>query len=104
MACCNTQIHVNDVNVVFNGSIEEDCVVVDISAATNLQFIFKKPDGSSLTKTAVFTTDGTDGAINYSTIAGDLSEAGVWSIQAVVTIGNSVYHSSIKTFKVYNNL
>lgn len=102
---CTTEIHVGDTNTRFILVISEDCVAIDISGYTTLNIIFTKPDGTSVTKTALFVTDGTDGEIYYATVSGDLDQAGIWRIQGEVGIGSGTsYRSQIKTFKVYCNL
>lgn len=102
---CESQIHVGNQNVDFVITITEDCVPIDISAATSKLIYFTKPSGSTLVKTAIFVTDGTDGQIHYSTVSGDLDEAGIWKIQAAIELGTgSLYNSIIKTFKVFCNL
>lgn len=102
---CESQIHVGDKNVDFVVTIMEDCTAIDVSTATTLTIYLKKPSGETLTKTATFVTDGTDGLIHYQSVDGDLDESGVWKIQAQVDMGSgSSYHSIIKTFKVACNL
>lgn len=103
MTCGN--IHVGDLNVIFTMTITEDCVAIDVSTATVKTLVFQKPSGSILTKTASFSTDGSNGNIYYATLTGDLDEAGVWTVQAEVAFGaSSSYHSEIKKFKVLANL
>jgi hypothetical protein len=102
---CESQLHVGDKNFTFAVTITEDCQPIDISSATDIDIIFSKPDGTSVIKSAVFVTDGTDGKIKYITIDNDIDQAGVWKIQAVVTLGTgSLYHSAVKTFKVFCNI
>lgn len=62
----------------------------DISAATDLEMIFQTPQKSSITKTAVFTTDGTDGRIRYVVTASDLNSKGVWRVRGKYDIGSEV--------------
>lgn len=97
------EIHVDDVGTTFICTIEEDGVVIDLSAATEKKIYMKSP---SETKTfdAEFTTDGTDGKIQYVAVSGDLDEAGEWQIQASANLSGAVFHSSIEKFEVYNNL
>lgn len=102
---CESQIHVGNKNVDFIVTITEDCEAIDISGATNKVIYFTKPSGETLTKTALFVTDGTDGQLHYVAVDDDLDEAGMWRIQAYVEMGSgSSYYSLIKTFKVYCNL
>lgn len=102
---CESQIHVGNKNVDFIITITEDCLPIDISAATVKLIYFTKPDRSVIVKTALFVTDGTDGQIHYSTVDGDLDQPGLWKIQAYIELGSgSAYSSIIKTFKVFCNL
>ncbi len=98
------EIHVSDIGTILRNTIKNDNVVVDISTATTKNILLKKPAGSLLTKAGVFTTDGTDGQLEYVTISGDLDESGVWQIQAYIVIGSGEWHSDIKEFSVFPNL
>jgi hypothetical protein len=102
MAC---GIHQNDIGTEIRVQIV-DCnnVAVDISLASNMQILFKKPSGSLLTKSATFVTDGSDGYIYYTIADGDLDEIGSWKVQAIVTLGSYIWHSSFESFKVHRNL
>jgi hypothetical protein len=98
------EIHVGDIGTQFVVEVKDGSTAVDVSSATTKQILIKKPDGTLLTKTAGFFTDGTDGKLTYSTISGDLSIAGTWKIQAYVIIGGSEWHSDMQSFKVHRNL
>jgi len=100
----SNEIHIGDVGTVFYLTITEDGVAVDISGATGKSIIFEKPSGDTLTKAGIFTTDGTDGKIQYTTIDGDLDESGTWRIQSIITTATSEHHSDIKEFVVYKNI
>ena len=65
---------------------------------------FKRPDGTTFEKTAVFTSDGTDGNIQYLSVDGDLNVAGTWNLQAYVATGAGTWSTSVGTFKVHENL
>lgn len=98
-------IHQNDIGTTLLVTIC-DCSnnAIDISSADTKQIILKKPSGSTLTKTAVFTTDGSDGKIQYVIESGDVDEVGTWKIQGKVVIGSYEWHSNFESFKVYRNL
>ncbi len=95
---------VDDIKVRLKVTIIEDDAALDISTATVKSIIFQKPDGTILTKTATFLTDGTDGIIYYDTIAGDLDQSGIYKVQGAVSIGGGAYKGSKSTFKVECNL
>lgn len=99
-----SEIHVNDIGTQFIVTVKDDGAVVDISSATSLVIIFKKPDQTTSNKTATLYTDGTDGKMTYSTVSGDLNQTGNYKIQGKVTLSGGVYYTSIGSFKVHCNL
>lgn len=97
--------HLNDVGTAMEVTIvDQDSAVVNISSATVREIVFKKPDGTSVTKTGVVVTDGTDGKMQHITVAGDLDVAGTWRIQGFVTIGSGSWSSDVDSFVVRGNL
>ena len=99
-----SEIHVNNVGTLFKVTIYDGTTAVDVSTATTKQIIFKKPNGESVTKTALFYTDGSDGIIQYTSVAGDLDVKGVWKIQAFVDMTAGDFYSDWGDFIVYDNL
>jgi len=104
MATCIQEIHLDDIGTVFEVALKDCDEIVDVSQASAMYIIFQKPDGTSTTKTAGFTTDGTDGKVRYITTSGDLNLIGGWKIQAKVTLPSGTWSSNISKFKVYSNL
>lgn len=98
------EIHVGDVGTEFRITILEGAAVVDLSSASSIDIIIKRPDGTLITANGSLYTDGTDGIIYYNILVGDLDQGGIYKIQAVVTIGAATYSSSIGSFKVMCNL
>ena len=87
---CRT-VRQNDTGVIFTVTIVEcdpddpnTLIVKDISGATVKELNFKKPDGTVVEQTAVFTTDGSDGKIQYTSVVDDLDEAGRWFLEGYV--------------------
>jgi|TARA_R100000008_G_scaffold76973_1_gene57146 hypothetical protein len=99
-----SQIHVNDIGTQLIGTVKDSGAIVDISSASSITMIIKKPDQTTSTKTASFNSDGSDGKMKYVTVSGDLDQAGNYKIQGKVVIGSATYYSSISTFKVYCNI
>lgn len=95
-----------DIGTVLEATIvSETGAVVDVSGATLKQFVLRDPANAVTLKTASFSGTGTDGKIRYTTIAGDLALAGIYSIQGYVEISTSPkFHTSIVTFEVSANL
>lgn len=99
------KIQANDTGTAIRITIQ-DCnnSAIDISAATNMSIIFKKPSGTTLSKDGSFYTDGTDGIITYTVPSGLFDEIGTWKIQASVTANNGSWKSNTESFKVHRNL
>lgn len=99
-----SKIFVGDVGTAFRGTFKENGVVVNISAATTKNMIFEKPDGTIVTKSAVFLTDGSDGILQYVSISGDLNIGGNWRLQGYVDLGSWAGHSDLVNFKIFDHL
>jgi len=99
-----SEIHVGDIGTQLIMTVKDDGVVVDISLASSLNVIIKKPSGQSYTKTGTLLNDGTDGKMYYTSINGDFDAAGLYKIQGKVTINNAIYYTSISSFRVSCNL
>lgn len=94
------QIFVGDTGSEFRVTITDDDVAVDLSSATTLELIFRKPDGTILTVTASLYSDGTDGIIFYNTVEDDLDQSGIYKLEAYIEIDGNTFYSSIGSFKV----
>jgi hypothetical protein len=103
------QSHVNDIGTVFRVTVYDTTstggtTVADISLATTKQFTFKRPDGTTFDRVAVFTSDGSDGNIQYISVDGDLNIAGTWHLQAYVVTPAGNWKTEVRHLKVYENL
>jgi hypothetical protein len=93
-------IHVKDVGTVIEVTVTENDAVLDISTATGTTILLLKPSGTVLTKTATFTTDGTDGKMEYQTQTGDIDEEGVWEVQGKLEMGGGTFYTRSVAFPV----
>lgn len=91
--------------------VSTDIGALDISAATEITFLTKKPNGTSGTSKTkgasevAFTNSGSDGKAYYDTEAGFLDQAGVWQLQGLVVLSSGAKHySEIVSFKVLEHL
>ena len=101
--------HVNDIGTIFRVTVYDatstgGSAIANISAASTKQMIFSRSDGTTFTKTAVFTTDGSDGDIEYVSVDGDLNMAGTWHLQAYVVTPAGNWRTDVGHFRVYDNL
>ena len=99
-----SEIHVGDIGTILRITVYDGTDIVDVSNVDSMTIYLQKPTGATLTKTAVYYTDGTDGIIQYVTESGDLDQAGTWQIQAKIDFGSDVFNTSIEKFKVLRNL
>jgi len=98
------EIHVQDIGTILKTTVKNGTSVVDISSATTKSIILGKPDNTSSTKDGTFTTDGTDGQLQYTTITDDLDQIGWWKIQAHVVSSSGSWKSDIGNFEVHRNI
>ncbi len=99
------EVHKGDIGTIFEVTLEDGGVAVDVSSAVVTKDIkVKPPIGATKTFPATFKTDGTDGIIQYTTVVDDIDEEGEWSIQAFVVITAGTFNSDIDKFIVYENL
>lgn len=95
------RIFLGDVGTVFEATITENGTAVDISSATAKQIIFERADGSLLTVSAAFKTDGTDGIIVYTTLVGNINILGMWGWRGKVTLSSGgPFSTEQKSFRV----
>lgn len=100
----SNQIHQNDIGTRLVVTVLDDGSAVDISTATSLQIILRKPDNTVLTKSAVIYNNGSDGKMAYTTVDGDLDTLGNYKIQGKVEIDGGTYYTSLGSFKVHCNI
>ncbi|MCX5794971.1 MAG: BppU family phage baseplate upper protein [Elusimicrobia bacterium] len=84
--------------------VDSDEAPIDLRAATSKVIRLTAPDGISQDKDAAFSTDGSDGQLVYVTQAGDLAEAGAYSLQAIVAVGGQALSTKVSTLQVLENL
>ena len=98
----DTVIHLGDVGTIFELTIvEKDGVTpVNVSTASVKKIYFMDPAGVKKNATASFTTNGSDGKIRYTSVAGFINSLGMWSMQGYVEIGSAKYYSEKTGFKV----
>lgn len=97
------EIHVGDIGTIIEVTVLETAVALDISTATVKQFTLRKPDGTSVTKTALFSATGTDGKLRYTTILNDLDQSGNWTLQVYLEMPGGKWHSDKVNFTVWGN-
>jgi len=66
--------------------VDQDGTVVDISTATTKKVWLFDPNGTAVSKDAIFHTDGTDGLLKYVTVDGDLEVLGDWRAQGYCVV------------------
>lgn len=84
--------------------LDENGAIMDVSLSTSIELIFRKSDDEVITRVGTFHTDGTDGLVDYHTVAGDLTVSGEWLVQAKITTNSHVLFSRKKEFTVLSNI
>ena len=101
-------IHQYDVGTSFEVTVTDDAkpeVAIDLSTSTVLEFVFEKEDGTTVVRTPVYVTDGTDGKLRYVTVVGDLDQVGSWKLQVHYVLASGVdRRADVSTFRVKENL
>lgn len=101
----NQSCQADDVAVVLIVQIVDPAgAVIDVSAATNMVIKLGLPDGATKDLTAVLHTNGTDGKIKYTTIAGDLAQVGAYRIQGKLNVAGGLKSSFVGSFSVLDNI
>ena len=98
-------VHNGDVGTVFRLTIiDTDGTAIEVSTASVKYIYFQDPNGTRTQETAAFTTDGTDGKIQYTTTAGDIDLVGTWMVQGYVETSLGKFWTEKDSFKVYSTL
>lgn len=101
-------IHVGETGIVFEGLVVDKTnndAVVDISAATDMRLRLTNPSGTSVDKTASFTTDGSDGLTRYTiSSSATFNTAGPWRRQWFVSGSGFDFIGPVISFQVRGNL
>ena len=93
--------------------VDADAAAIDISGATSKVIVFRRHDGTRMTKAATFTDDGTDGKIYYTLVAADLagvpvpdepSAKVIWRAQGVVVTNSGEWTTAETSFNVMRTL
>jgi len=96
------EIHVGDVGTVFTYTFKDGTTVVDLTGST-AYVVWTKPDGVAATHTLTVSSP-TTGVGTYTTVGGDLDQAGTWQEQFKADYTIQLWHSDISTFTVHGNL
>ena len=98
-------VHNGDVGTIFRLTItDSSSTAIDVSTASTKYIYFLDPSGVKHKKTAAFYTDGTDGIIQYTTIAGDIDEVGTWQMQGYVETSLGKFYMEKSSFQVLSTL
>jgi hypothetical protein len=102
---CDQELQVGVVGAVIEVELQENCVsAFPADTSTVKEITVKKPDGTTFTRAAAFTNDGTDGKVHILSEAGDLDISGTYHIQVNITIPGWAGPSEIGSFIVTDNL
>lgn len=100
------QLHQDDVGTRLLVTVQESGVGYDLTSASGLQILIKNPSGTLLHKEASTLDDGSalSGVMYYDTASGDISQVGVYKLQAKVLSATTTFSTEVYTFPVNQNL
>lgn len=83
---------------------DENDAVYDISSATTKNVLLRRPDGTLVTLTGSFTTDGTDGKVQADTDANTFNTAGAYRVAAHIITASDDFETDATTLKVVSKV
>jgi len=98
------ELHVDDVGTEIRLTLLDDGVPVDLTGASELTILLRKPSGTVVAKTASVVGEPANGVIHCYTATEDLDEAGLYEIQTRIAVGSWSGHSDIRRVRVYANV
>jgi hypothetical protein len=100
-----TFIHNGDIGTIFRLTIVDTAgTAIDVSGASTKYIYFEAPNGTKTRKDAVYYTDGTDGIIQYTSVDGDIGQAGNWKIQGYIEPADGKFFTRVTSFTVLSTL
>lgn len=99
-------IAVGDVGTVWDITVKDGGAAVDISAASAMSLLFNPPGAAVVTKTPVFTSDGSDGQIKYVSQPSLFTVPGTWTLQGKIefTGPTRAFYTDLHRFEVGGQL
>jgi hypothetical protein len=92
-------MHVGDVGTIIQLNLGQD-----VADATTIEFRFDPPRGATFVRTGAKVTTGSDGLVKYTTVAGDLTDAGLWKVQARIVTPSGEWYGDLTEFTVKANI
>ena len=89
--------HVADEGTLILKTVKEDGVVVDISTASALLYVFTGPGNARSTIVPTFVTDGTNGELTGTSTASTWTVAGKWKEQVQITMPSGSWSTIAET-------
>lgn len=99
--CLDRRIFAGDIGTLFKLIVCNCDELADLSNNISLEIRFEKPDKTLVIQPAVLSTDGTDGAMQYIVVDGDLDQVGSWRIHGKVELPTGTWYTDISKFKTY---
>lgn len=99
-----SQLRIGDFGTVFEVTVLEDGLPVNLAGAEYLGLAFGRPRGKPFLREAKLQSNGEDGKLQYTLKQGDLRIAGTWRLQVILELPEGTWRSTIMTFQVARNL
>jgi len=99
-----TDLQQDDIGTILRFTVTENGIPVDMSAATTKKLLLEKKDKTTVEHDLVYTTDGTDGKVEYVTVLGDLDQKGKLKAQVYLETTDGKWHTSTYEWDVGANI
>jgi hypothetical protein len=90
--------------VLNNAGFPNDYTPMNIYGLTAANVFLIKPSGTITAGSGTLYTDGSDGILLYTTVAGDLDEAGLYELQGRIYTPSGDFYNSVTYFQVLEPL
>jgi hypothetical protein len=95
------EVRVGDIGTIFQITVRDSTNVVNLSNATSISLVFKKPNKQIITRSAAVAGDGTGGIVTYTSKEGDFDIKGNYQMQITIVSSSGAWSSNIVGFQVY---
>lgn len=96
-----TNIKKGEVGTTITATITDSAgTAINISTATSKKIYLVNRSGRLVSKDASFTTNGSDGKLYYTLVAGDIDIGGAWVREWKVIMPSGTWYTSVVDFEV----
>jgi hypothetical protein len=96
-------LFIGESGVIFDFTLKDDGVEIDVTGVTTAEVILKPTTGSAITRPLTI-VDAPTGKVRYVLGAGDIPTAGTWSVQVHLILPSGEFYSAIEKIAAWAHL